>query len=77
MRTTIDLDPTVLRRLKARAHAERRSLGSVTSELLAPVLAGSERTAPPEPLRLVSKPMRARVDIDDAEVVRQALDGRS
>jgi hypothetical protein len=77
MRTTIDLDPTVLHELKARSRAAGRSLGSITSELLAPVLARSEPAEPASPLTLVCKPMQARVDLDDAETVRRALDAES
>ena len=43
MRTTIDLDPGVLRDLKARARREGKSLGRVASELLAGQRAFPER----------------------------------
>jgi hypothetical protein len=72
MRTTIDLDPTVLRELKRRARQEGKSLGRVASEVLSTAL---ERDVPPTPpLAWSSRPMGARVDLDDAEAVRRAMD---
>ena len=50
MRTTLDLDPGVLRDLKARARREGRSLGRVASELLAAELAG-DRPVSTTPLK--------------------------
>lgn len=73
-RTTIDLDPTVLAELKARSRRERKSLGTVASELLAASMAGSDPE--PRPLRWRSQPMGAIVDIDDKEAVWRILDGR-
>lgn len=75
-RTTIDLDPAVLRELKRRKRSSGRSLGQIASELLAATLRGSTNTPPPEPgLRWRSAPMGARVDLEDKEAVRRALDG--
>ena len=73
-RTTIDLDPSVLAELKRRQRREGKSLGRLVSELLA---AGLDRDAPPppEPFEWTSRPMGARVDLDDAEAVRRALEG--
>jgi plasmid stability protein len=73
-RTTIDLDPTVLRELKRRARREGKSLGRVASEVLGAAL---EREAPPPspPLAWSARPMGARVDLEDAEAVRRALEG--
>jgi plasmid stability protein len=75
MRTTIDLDPSVLRGLKARAATEGKSLGRLASELLAPALAQTGAQEPP-PFRWVSRPMGFRVDLEDKEAIRRALDGR-
>jgi len=73
MRTTVDLDPSVLRALKTRAASEGKSLGRLASELLAPALAQpAERAA--QPLRWTSRPMDFRIDIEDKEVVRRVLD---
>jgi hypothetical protein len=72
-RTTIDVDPTVLRELKARGKREGKTLGQLVSELLAVRLV-DETPAQPGPLEWYSKPMRARVDLDDAESLRRALE---
>lgn len=73
MRTTIDLDPGVLRELKARAKREGKSLGRLASELLG---AGLSHGPAPKPgaFAWTSRPMNALVDLDDAEAVRRALD---
>jgi hypothetical protein len=73
-RTTVDLDPTVLRQLKERGRREGKSLGQVASELLAQSL--DEPPADPRPLRWISKPMGAQIDIDDREAVWRILDER-
>lgn len=73
-RTTIDLDASVLRALKRRGRAEGRTLGQVASELLAAALA--DRTPPAaSSLRWTARSMGARVDLEDKEAVRRALDG--
>jgi hypothetical protein len=72
-RTTIDIDPTVLRELKKRGRREGKTLGRVASELLATALKSSQ----PEPataFRWTARPMGARVDLGDVEAVRRALD---
>jgi hypothetical protein len=74
-RTTVDLDPTVLRQLKERGRREGKSLGTVASELLASAL-GSEPTGDPKPLTWRSQSMGALIDIDDKEAVWRILDGR-
>jgi hypothetical protein len=74
-RTTIDLDPTVLRELKARQRREGKTLGRLVSELLSSALeedGGEPRT--PAPLAWSSRPMGALVDLDDPEALRRALD---
>jgi plasmid stability protein len=74
-RTTIDLDPTVLRELKRRAQREGKSLGRVASEVLSAALERAEPEARPAPLAWSARPMGARVDLEDLEAVRRALDG--
>jgi len=74
-RTTIDLDPTVLRELKRRAHREGKSLGRVASEVLGAALEREAPPTPPPPLAWSARPMGARVDLEDAEAVRRALEG--
>jgi hypothetical protein len=74
MRTTIDLDPAILRRLNERKRREGKTLGQLVSELLAGVLR-EEGTSPPSGLDWISRPMGARVDLEDKEAVRRALEG--
>ena len=74
-RTTIDLDPTVLRELKRRAQLEGKSLGRLASEVLSGALGSPPAAEPPTPLAWSSRPMGARVDLDDKEAVRRALEG--
>jgi plasmid stability protein len=73
-RTTIDLDPTVLRELKRRARHEGKSMGRLASEVLGAALEREIPPAPPTPLAWSARPMGARVDLEDAEAVRRALE---
>ncbi len=75
MRTTIDLDPTVLRDLRQRARKEGKSLGRVASEVLSAALERDAPVAPVPPLAWSSRPMGVRVDLEDPEAVRRAMDG--
>ena len=72
-RTTIDLDPHVLKELRRRSDDEGKSMGRVASEILAQALA-----APPpasRPFHWVSGRLGApRVDLEDREAVRAALE---
>ena len=73
-RTTLDLDSTVLQKLRARGKREHKSMGQLASELLA---AGLEHPAPQpdEPPRLPSWNMgKPLVDIDDKEALSLMLD---
>ncbi len=73
-RTTIDLDAGVLHALKQRRKASGKSIGQIASELLA----GALEEPKPKPTRRRigwrSARMGARVDLDDKEAVRRALD---
>jgi hypothetical protein len=76
-RTTLDLDSSVLTQLRRRARAERKSMGAVASELLAVVLAEPQNAAV-TPLRWISRNMGVpRVDLEDKEAVRRALEESS
>ncbi len=70
-RTTIDIDAAVLRDLNERKRREGKTLGRLVSELLAAAL----HARPPgaQALEWTSRPMGARVDLDDKEAVRRAL----
>jgi hypothetical protein len=72
-RTTIDIDPTVLRELQQRQLTGGKTLGALVSELLASALRRDE-PEPLAPFRWTSHSMGARVDLEDAEAVRRALD---
>ncbi len=75
-RTTVDLDASVLRELKRLQKRERKSLGSLISELLAVAL--RQRSAPHKltapGLEWTAKPMHPRVDLEDKEALRKALE---
>jgi plasmid stability protein len=75
-RTTVNLDPSVLRDLKRRAAREGKSLGQIISEILAPALAHHVPTEPSR-LRWHTSPMGpSNVDLEDKEAVRRALGDR-
>ncbi len=71
-RTTLDLDAGVLKALKQRRRTSGKSIGQLASELLA----GALETEQPARRKLGwrSARMGARVDLDDKEAVRRALD---
>ena len=74
-RTTVDIEASVLRELKRLQKREGKSLGQLISELVAAALA-HEAEVPEEgrPFQWTSRPMGARVDLEDKEAVRAALD---
>ncbi len=74
-RTTIDLDAAVLRELKRRKRRGGQSLGQLASELLASAMQ-AEPAGSRERFAWRSGPMGARLDLDDKEAVRRALDER-
>ena len=74
-RTTLDIDAAVLRRLKARKRRDGKTLGELASELLARALDTEGDGASPK-LEWTSRPMAARVDLEDKEAVRRTLEGR-
>ncbi len=72
-RTTLNLDPSVLRELRARSARERRSIGELASQLLAREL--REETQPTPPFSWVSRDLgRPAVDLEDKEALRAVLD---
>ena len=73
-RTTLDLDPTVLRELRRRGAREGKSMGQVASELLARAVA-EHRDLPAPDFRWVTADLgRPLVDLEDPEALRRALD---
>ena len=78
MRTTIDLDPTVVKELKRRSKGAGKSMGQVASELLASSLREQTgRPRNPDALTWIAKDLgRPLVDLEDKEAVRAVLDVR-
>ena len=75
MRTTIDLDPSVLRELKHRSSRAGKSKGQVASELLARLLDEADESAAETKLRWIARDLGLpRVDLEDKEVLGAALD---
>jgi hypothetical protein len=77
VRTTIDIDSSVLEELRRRQRRENKSLGQLASELLAHALAMTADEHPPAPLEWTVAPMRARVDLEDRDAVQRILDSQS
>ena len=75
-RTTIHIDAAVLRELKRRQRREGKTLGQLVSELLAAALGRESAPEAPAAFSWTTRPMRARVDLEDKEGVRLALDER-
>ena len=74
-RTTLNLDPTVLRELKQRGAREGRSIGDVASDLLASALQGQRDDHGVPAFAWSSAELGVpQVDLDDAEAVRRALE---
>ncbi len=73
-RTTIDLDPSVLRQAKRLARSAGKTLSQVVSELLAVALGDRREQDPPQSLSWTSKPMRARLDLGDKDALYAALE---
>jgi hypothetical protein len=75
MRTTLDIDDTILAELKKLQEQEGGSLGRLVSELVARQLAERRRRPAPAPrFTWTSRPMGARVDLSDREAVLDAMD---
>lgn len=75
MRTTIDIDDPVLKDLKRLQKRQGKSLGRLVSDLLAQALANTrveEEKAPP--FSWVSRPMGARLDLQDKHALLDAMD---
>lgn len=73
-RTTVDIDPTVMRELKRRQQREGKTLGALVSELLASALAATSPADELRPLAWAAAPLGLKVDLDDKEAVRRLLD---
>lgn len=78
MRTTIDLDPAVVKELKLRSKGAGKSMGRLASELLASSLREQEGPFEAQPdLEWVAKDLgRPHVDLEDKEAMRAVLSAR-
>ena len=77
-RTTLDIDGSVLRDLRDRAHSEGKSMGQLASELLARSVAPDEEGGASAPISWISRDLGTpRVDLEDKEALRAALDRAS
>jgi len=72
-RTTLDLDASVLKELKRRKRSSGRSIGQIASELLASALHDPSPQAQTS-LAWRTSPMGARINLEDPEAVRRALE---
>jgi plasmid stability protein len=73
-RTTLDLDPSVLRELRIRGKRERKSMGQVASELLASALTEPERPTAAELDWTTADLGAPRIDLEDKESLRRILE---
>lgn len=74
-RTTVDIDGPVLDDLKRIQKREGKSLGRTVSDLLAEAIGRyGKKDRKATKLHWTSRPMRARVDLEDKEAVRAAAD---
>ena len=75
MRTTLDIDDTVLRELKRLQQKEKKSLGRLVSDLLASALRQREpKGQARREFRWFSQPMGARVDLGDHDAILDLMD---
>ena len=73
-RTTIDIEANVLRELKRLQKREGKPLGQLVSELVSAALARDDGEEASQPFTWTSRPMEARVDLEDKEAVQAALE---
>jgi len=77
MRTTLDLDPAVLRELRRRSAREGKSMGQVASEMLAAAASRDADVPAPDFTWTTADLGAPRVDLVDKEALRRALDERA
>lgn len=74
VRTTVDIDSSVLEQLRKLQQRRSTSLGALMSELLARALADEDPGATAGPLSWSSASMGARIDLEDRDAVLDLLD---
>jgi plasmid stability protein len=75
MRTTLDIDDPILKKLKVIQARDGRSLGRLVSDLLAQALAGEVKEAAPRYFAWAASPGPLLVDLADKDAVHEALEG--
>lgn len=73
-RTTLDIDASILKELKAIQRREGRGLGRIVSQLLAEAISHRRAAVTPPRLEWTSAPMGARVDLTDKVALHAALE---
>ena len=74
-RTTINLDESVLDDLKRLQRKDGKTLGELASELLATAIAQRKSGLPPvAKLEWISRPLGARIALDDKEALFASVD---
>ena len=71
MRTTLDLDDHILRELKQLQAKEGKSLDRLVSDFLTRALAEDATCAAVSPRSWIAKPMHARVNLSDKDVLHR------
>jgi hypothetical protein len=74
VRTTLDIDPSVLEEAKALARTRGVTLGETVSALVARALADVHEPVNERPFRWHSQDMGLKVDLEDKYAVWQLLD---
>lgn len=74
MRTTIDIDDPILEDLRRLQREQGKPLGRLVSDLLAQALAKSRKPPPMPKFKWIARPLGARVDLGDKDIVRDAMD---
>lgn len=74
-RTTVDVDATVLKELKAQARREGKSLGALISELAAQGLKAGEASGKKQRVSWKSRSMSLKVDLRDKDALYDLLEG--
>jgi hypothetical protein len=74
-RTTLNLDPLVMRELRQRSRREHKSIGELASQLLARALRADARPSPPPAFDWVSRDLGTpTVDLEDKEALNARLE---
>ena len=74
VRTTLDIDDPILKKLKAIQARDGRSLGRLVSDLLAQALAGEVKEAAPRYFTWAASAGPLLVDLADKDALHEALD---